>query len=342
MTVLGATTWKENIAPDEDARFRGFADELRAMQRARSEKQGTGRALHRKGHAGVRAELVIGDVPEELRVGPFATKRSWPAYVRFSNGAGAHQPDKMPDVRGVAVKIVGVPGKKVIVGLEDELTQDFLFIHTPATPVTGPDEFLKLVRAVKDGPVRALPRLIGTFGLGRAFTLIRRIAAMPVVKSMAETRFFTAAPLRFGPHAAKLDLVPVDVPPSSSPRAGKDSLRDDLATRLRLAPLTMAVRVQLFRDETTTPIEDSSVVWPESQTPFIELARLVIPRQDIDSAPGRRIEEYVQSLSFDPWHAIEDLRPLGAMMRARSHAYRESSIERRAAPEPNGSETFEG
>jgi hypothetical protein len=40
-------------------------------------------------------------------------------------------------------------------------------------------------------------------------------------------------------------------------------------------------------------------------------------------------------MSFDPWHAVEELRPLGAMMRARAIAYRESVIERQAAPEPD-------
>ena len=37
-------------------------------------------------------------------------------------------------------------------------------------------------------------------------------------------------------------------------------------------------------------------------------------------------------LSF--WITVEALRPLGAVMRARSHAYRESVLERKAAPEP--------
>jgi hypothetical protein len=39
-------------------------------------------------------------------------------------------------------------------------------------------------------------------------------------------------------------------------------------------------------------------------------------------------------MSFDPWHALEAHRPLGAMMRARNHAYRVSTKERQAAAEP--------
>ena len=48
-------------------------------------------------------------------------------------------------------------------------------------------------------------------------------------------------------------------------------------------------------------------------------------------------------MSFDPWHAPEDYRPLGNMMRARNPAYRLSTIERQAAaPEPNGTESLQG
>jgi hypothetical protein len=52
------------------------------------------------------------------------------------------------------------------------------------------------------------------------------------------------------------------------------------------------------------------------------------------------VSEYVAALSFDPWHALEEHRPLGNVMRARNHAYRLSTQERSAAPEPDGSETF--
>ena len=88
----------------------------------------------------------------------------WPVYARFSNGSSAHQPDKAPDVRGFALKLVGVPGKKIIAGLEQEATQDFLFIDQPAIAFRNPDEFMTFVRAAKDGPLKLLPRLIAGFG----------------------------------------------------------------------------------------------------------------------------------------------------------------------------------
>ena len=84
-------------------------------------------------------------------------------------------------------------------------------------------------------------------------------------------------------------------------------------------------------DEATTPIEDASVVW---SGPWLDLATLTLPQQDPDSARGREISELVSGFSFDPWHATEAHRPLGAIMRARAVAYAASAIARQASPEP--------
>jgi hypothetical protein len=64
-------------------------------------------------------------------------------------------------------------------------------------------------------------------------------------------------------------------------------------------------------------------------------------RSRIPGSPqGRKLHEYVEQLSFDPWHAVEELRPLGAMMRARAAAYHESVLEQQAAPEPEEMVSF--
>lgn len=334
MNISGATDWKEAVAPDETERFERYASELRALQKKNARGGPPSRALHAKGHVGAQGELIVSPgLPEPLRVAVFAEPRSWPVYVRFSNGSGRHQHDRTPDVRGMALKLVGVPGRKLIPGLEDKRTQDFLFIHTPSTPFRGPDEFVSFVRANAGGPALLLPRLIGTFGLGATLRLLKRLASMPRPTTLATGTFYTALPLRFGTMAAKLALVPVDISGAVTGNAG--SLREDLVARLRTGPLSWSLRVQLFVDERTTPIEDASVTWPEDRAPFHELARLVLPQQDLTSASGAKLEEQVERMSFDPWHAVEELRPLGAMMRARAIAYRESVLERQAAPEPD-------
>ena len=87
-----------------------------------------------------------------------------------------------------------------------------------------------------------------------------------------------------------------------------------------------------------SPIEDASVEW---KTELLPVARLTLPIQDRTSARGKRIEEVIEQLAFDPWHARTDLRPLGNMMRARNHAYRASTRARKAAPEPTAMPSFD-
>jgi hypothetical protein len=86
-------------------------------------------------------------------------------------------------------------------------------------------------------------------------------------------------------------------------------------------------------DEVRTPIEDPTVEWAERDAPWVALARLAIPAQATESRAGRTLAAYVERLSFDPWHALVEHRPLGVVMRARAVAYRQAAIARGALSE---------
>ena len=126
--------------------------------------------------------------------------------------------------------------------------------------------------------------------------------------------------------------------PNAKRGSTPDYLTEELAARLAKGPIEYDFSVQFFVDETRTPIEDGSVEWKESDAPFVPLARLTLPRQELASPRGQKLASLVETLSFDPWHALAELRPLGGMMRARNQAYRLSTGERKAAPEPSGNE----
>ncbi|HKA89609.1 MAG TPA: hypothetical protein VKE22_18220 [Haliangiales bacterium] len=339
-----STDWREAVAADEAERFERHAEMLHQLQR-RNDARGKGRALHRKALLGARATLeVLGELPAEVRVGLFAAPGVHRAYVRFSNGAAARSSDRRPDVRGLAVKVLGVPGKKIIPGLEDATTQDFLFIQMSSLAFRDTEEFMAFVRAIAN-PLLALPRLLRAFGF-RLFALLGRLrAALATGRStLAGVRFYTALPIRMGEHAGKLSLIPSDpvaAVSSAAAAAGPDALADDLAARLAAGPLRYDLAVQLYRNDRDTPIEDASVEWKDDVAPWIKVGRLTIDRQDTRGAGGRKVAEYVERLSFDPWHALVEHRPLGDIMRARNVAYRVSTKERGAAPEPDGTETFE-
>jgi hypothetical protein len=300
-----------------------------------------GRALHRKQHAGLTAELTtLGDLPEWARVGIFESPKTFRAYVRFSNGSGLSKSDRAPDVRGVAVKLVGVPGKKIIEGLADAQTQDFLGILTPWIAFRTPSEFVGVVLAASGSPLLLLPRIFGALGWRTFGTLPKLQAALKTkVESLSKSTFYSALPIRWGKTAAKYSFVPTSIPDPEKAVDGStpNRLRKDLAARLARGPIEIDFRAQPFESEETTPIEDPTREWT---TPWTTVGKLVIAKQDLSSERGKKIDAFVESLSFDPWHATADFRPLGAMMRARGVAYRESVIARGAAPEPDGTENF--
>lgn len=336
-----STEWKEAIVDGEQEALEGLAQRVVALQRRHARNGRAMRGLHAKGVGGVEATFeVLPGLPEHARVGLFASPGRWPAWVRFSNGVGFVQSDRRPDVRGVAIKVVGVEGRKVIPGLEDAKTQDFLLIRNPSQPFADPDGFVSFLEAVSS-PALFLPRVLKRFGprqLGRIARALWKGLNERMV-SVATTNYYSALPIRFGSYAVKCALRPHEEPaPGAKPGTTRNHLGEDLARRLASGPVVFDFQVQFFTDEASTPIEDASLEW---LTPFVTVGRLTLPRQPLDSERGRRIASFVEGLSFDPWHALEAHRPLGQMMRARNAAYRLSTLERGAAPEPDGSERFD-
>lgn len=87
------------------------------------------RDAHGKHHGVVRAEFTVEpNLPPELAIGIFRAPRTYKAWIRFSNGEGAPKPDAVKDGRGMAIKVCGVEGKKLLEDEADATTQDFLLI----------------------------------------------------------------------------------------------------------------------------------------------------------------------------------------------------------------------
>ena len=90
-------------------------------------------------------------------------------------------------------------------------------------------------------------------------------------------------------------------------------------------------------------VENSRIEWSEARAPFYKVATITIPQQKFSSAAQ---DEFGDNLSFTPWHALPDHRPLGRVNRVRRVVYEELSKLRHElnhAPrsEPSGDEVFE-
>ena len=122
-----------------------------------------------------------------------------------------------------------------------------------------------------------------------------------------------------------------------------DYLREAMVETLADNEVVFDFAVQFQTDPHRMPIEDASVIWPESLSPYITVATLRIPRQEFDSSAQLA---FARNLSYNPWHSIPEHRPLGNQGRARKSIYLATSKHRQAMNhdehvEPTGNEIFD-
>ncbi len=143
--------------------------------------------------------------------------------------------------------------------------------------------------------------------------------------------YFSMAPIRFGNYVAKYRAKPAGDRHDSYldllKRLGSetDAMRLALEETLRTQEVLFEFQVQLRTSEQTMPIEDATIEWPESESPYRTVAHLLLPRQEI--ARLRQKADY-KNLAFNVWHALAAHRPLGGINRVRRWAYPLSSAWR--------------
>jgi hypothetical protein len=87
-------------------------------------------------------------------------------------------------------------------------------------------------------------------------------------------------------------------------------------------------RVQVQNDAGEMPVEDVSVEWSEEDSKPVTVATLRIPTQKVEAAG--ELAAKCEALSFNPWHAIAEHRPIGGMNRLRKVVY-QASVDKRSS-----------
>lgn len=297
------------------------------------------RDAHAKSHGILRGELTVRpELPRHLRQGLFAEPRSYPVIARFSTAPGDLHSDRVPAPRGLALKLLGVEGPRLLPDPAQPTTQDFLLVNHPVIPFGDVRAYWEMQRALEhhvDVPDTAR-RLLAGLAQGASKALGALGIENPAVEALAiadhhilgET-FHSMAALRFGQYVAKLSVAPLspEVRAFSGVKVdheGADSaLRDLVVAHFRQHGARYEMRAQLCTDLALMPVEDASVPWSERLSPQQAVATLSFEPQEAYS-PARRV--YGDDvLSFNPWQGIEAHRPLGSIMRARRQAYESSS-----------------
>jgi hypothetical protein len=312
-----STDWEEAIAPDEPARFADYAKQFSDIQARKSKKYGNGRALHRKQLTAAQGRLkVLDGLPAFAAQGLFAKPAEYAVWVRLSNGAMDKAKDRQPDIRGFALRVLGVQGDSAL-GHGPAVSQDFTLINHAQFAFKKSEEFVEFAVAASHGGGALIKHLGKRYGWlavpGRMLETIK-IFGKPF-GGFAATAMHSAAPIASGPYAVRVRLVPA--PSNGAPSQGsKDDWNADFSGRLKQHDLQWDLQLQPYVSEAITPIEDATVDWP---TAYTTVARLTLPQQD--TAQDAAFAKQVEAAVFDPWQALAAHRPLGDVMRARKAVY---------------------
>ncbi len=336
---------QEHVDPDEEARAREFTAELRKKMVESAGEDVMRRAVQPKHHGCVRAEVVVEpDLSPNLRVGLFAEPRTYRAWIRFANQNPEPQSDGERDIRGAAIKLLGVPGRTLAEDQQDSGTVDLIFISAPVFVTADAESFFRLRRATD--PL-SIPRAAAFFLnplRPQLRTLFNAVRAMKRHGNPLSIRYWSATPYRFGSRAVKLSLIPQwKAPRRLSKRKGDDFLRENMARTLEQRDdIAFDLAVQIQTDPVAMPVEDNGKRWDEEASPFLKVATVRIPRQTFDT-PGQ--QRFCENAAFDVWRTLEEHRPLGNVNRARRLIYpplanlRRQHNDARLA-EPTGDESF--
>jgi hypothetical protein len=352
-TALGERYYKDSKALEE----KYTSEIVEAIGRAIEGhfKQGRGparRDAHAFDNGCVRAIFRVDpDLGAGLQHGVFQPGREYRAWIRFSNGNSERRPAWFFDARGMAIKLTGVAGAKL---LDDEKnTQDFVLISHPRFFVDDLERYKATLEDFLRGGywdqyVKSLFRLRLLSELPLAFRANLNFMSNPLFQ-----QYWSMTPYRLGLDPGRRFAVKYTAKPRIDKKPGffrrhatrlgwNFSLKQEMNDTLAGNEVWFDFYIQRYVDR-RTPIEDSKVEWTEDVSKPEHVAKIIIPIQDCISPEQ---DFFCENLSFSPWHGLLEHRPLGLVNRVRKVAYRRISELRHElnhAPriEPTGGETFD-
>ncbi len=286
------------------------------------------RDAHAKAHGCVKADVqVLPDLAQELRQGVFSEPgKLWKATMRLSNGNAYPQFDSIRDARGMAIKLLDVPGKSLLADRQELREQDFVMFSHPNFFVSNVAEYRQNVAAQADGK-RVMAFFPGwdprSWQIRHLFIALATLSPPP--ESPTRTTYFSVSPYKFGEANAKFRVMPDPerCPAYTLPKQNQDLpnfLRSALNQQLSTDRMPACFVLQIQRQDANKfmPIEDTSIEWREQDSPFQTVARITLPPQDFDT-PALNLQ--CDNLSFNPWFGIEAHRPIGGINRLRKAVY---------------------
>jgi hypothetical protein len=320
----------EKIQPGEVDAARAIAQTIERQINAKYPTGSGQRALrdaHPKQHGCLRARFEVEpDIPAEYAQGVFKRGNAFDAVIRFSNASPVTtQSDIEKDGRGMAFKLFDVPGKKLLEVESEALSQDFIFISHPVFFMKDPVAYIDFIKNFENsGPLAFLKTVVA---LGPKGLMIAKAIKSKQISSPIQTEYFSNVPYQLGvgadKKAVKYTARPCAIngtdPIPSSP-ADANYLRTRLIEHFKAADACMDILVQSRQEGES--VENPMDEW---QGPFTKVATLRMKKEEQAIAPtpdlADPLNKACDALSFNPWHALAEHKPLGSMNRVRKIVY---------------------
>ena len=297
------------------------------------------RNVHAKANGCVKSEFKINNNLKNttLAKGIFKPGASYKALIRFSNGStNGSGDDRDGDTRGMAIKVFGVNGTKLIKDPIYKDSQDFVLLSHPSfflNDTKSSAEFFERFDAEKISDFLHIPFDIGLNGTITAAKMLSQHIDNPLF-----TQYYSVTPYQLGskdinPHVVRYSVRSCNpnMQVKSDKTSGKNFLRDSMQETLKNKSACMEFMLQdrgaLFGVDLNN--YDN---WDEDKFPFVPIAQIIIPPQTFDTAGNNTMCE---KLSYNPWHSIEDHKPLGVINAMRGMVYDKTSNVRRTMNNDN-------
>ncbi|MGY5453315.1 catalase [Agarivorans sp. MS3-6] len=280
------------------------------------------RDAHAKATGCARATFSINpDIPQRFKAGIFAnSNQQFPAWIRFSNGDMLVQADSKGDARGMAVKVMNVPGKAIAPELGESHNQDFIMTNTPAffnrNIFDYADDMLYLAKFERTKwfisffPPRLHPK--------QFYRAIQTVSS--VIDTPLDAQYYSMLPYQLGNNTVKFSTKPCAGMSFSSKvdKTNPDYLSQQLNNQLASGGACFEFMLQEKIPGHYMPVDDATAIWSEKASPFISVATINIPPQHLYS---EQQQQFCENLSMNPWRAVEGWEPLSSLNKARRVVY---------------------
>jgi hypothetical protein len=333
---------------------------IRGLTQGILSKIKTIRDAHPKAHACVEAKLTVEPVlSSEHKEGIFDSGASYSALVRFSSGSSNPKADdRLPGIHGMAVKILlpqtlqdqvpDLAGEVYVLPKETYKTFDIITIN-------GVEEFLvndlasypaffkasemvaiatQEAMAAKKTPDE-IKQIIGQTYLQEYISkvpaslrpviggLLQKIGSVRTTNLLSET-YNSWVPYAFGTKAVKYSfrpcseiVEPANLEPSENYLGNQ--LRQELKNSANQGCFELVAH---FHEDSYHSVENASLPWGDPKS------RTYVPLGKLELSSSFTEPEFCEALSFNPAHALQSQRGIGAIQRARRVIYAEISDRR--------------